>query len=105
LVATITELTARIEAFATNTEDLAVAVTSNFADLKADTAIQEKEYADFVKGEKELMEDIAALKNGQSQSRKRKRKRLLHHLFRCTTTECRTFCSLYVWWQMLQPSP
>jgi len=61
LDARITELTAEIEEAGTKTEDLAAAIASNEADLKAATAIQKKEYADFVKSEKELMEIIAAL--------------------------------------------
>jgi len=61
LEAKITELSAEIEEAGTKTEDLAAAIASNEADLKSATAIREKEYADFVKSEKELMEVISAL--------------------------------------------
>merc|ERR1712156_935209 len=66
LEAKITELTAEIEEAGTKTEDLAAAIAANEADLKAATAIREKEYADFVKGEKELMEVVAALEKAIS---------------------------------------
>jgi len=66
LEAKITELTAEIEESGTKTEDLASAIASNEGDLKAATAIREKEYAEFVKGEKELMEVVAALEKAIS---------------------------------------
>jgi len=66
LEAKITELDAEIEESGTKTEDLASAIASNEADLKAATAIREKEYADFVKGEKELMEVVGALEKAIS---------------------------------------
>jgi GTPase involved in cell partitioning and DNA repair len=61
LEAKITELTAEIDESGTKIEDLAAAIASNEADLKSATAIREKEYADFVKSEKELMEVVSAL--------------------------------------------
>jgi len=66
LEAKITELTAEIEESGAKTEDLASAIASNEGDLKAATAIREKEYAEFVKGEKELMEVVAALEKAIS---------------------------------------
>merc|ERR1719325_427450 len=66
LEAKITELTAEIDEAGTKTEDLAAAIASNEADLKSATAIREKEYADFVKSEKELMEVISALERAIS---------------------------------------
>ena len=66
LEAKITELTAEIDEAGTKTEDLAAAIASNEADLKSATAIREKEYADFVKGEKELMEVLSALERAIS---------------------------------------
>jgi len=61
LDAKITELTAEIDEAGTKTEDLAAAIATNEADLKAATTIREKEYSDFVKSEKELMEVVSAL--------------------------------------------
>jgi len=66
LEAKITELTAEIEEAGTKTEDLASAIASNEGDLKAATAIREKENAEFVKGEKELMEVVSALEKAIS---------------------------------------
>merc|ERR1712079_230493 len=66
LEAKITELTAEIDEAGTKTEDLAAAIASNEADLKAATVIREKEYADFVKSEKELVEVVAALEKAIS---------------------------------------
>jgi len=66
LKAKITELTAEIDEAGTKTEDLAAAIASNEADLKAATAIREKEYADFVKSEKELVEVTSALEKAIS---------------------------------------
>merc|ERR1719325_493723 len=66
LEAKITELTAEIDEAGTKTEDLAAAIASNEADLKAATAIREKEYADFVKSEKELTEVVGALEKAIS---------------------------------------
>jgi len=66
LEAKITELTAEIEESGAKTEDLASAIASNEGDLTAATAIREKEYAEFVKGEKELMEVVAALEKAIS---------------------------------------
>jgi len=66
LEAKITELTAEIEESGAKTEDLASAIASNEGDLKAATAIREKEYAEFMKGEKELMEVVAALEKAIS---------------------------------------
>merc|ERR1712008_427535 len=62
----ITELTAEIDEGGTKIEDLAATIASNEADLKSATAIREKEYADFVKGEKELMEVVSALERAIS---------------------------------------
>jgi len=66
LEAKITELTAEIDEAGTKTEDLAAAIASNEADLKAATAIRDKEYADFVKSEKELVEVTTALEKAIS---------------------------------------
>merc|ERR1711879_902824 len=66
LEAKITELTAEIEEAGTKIEDLAAAIASNEADLKSATAIREKEYAEFVKSEKELMEVVSALERAIS---------------------------------------
>merc|ERR1712129_678074 len=66
LEAKITELTAEIDESGTKIEDLAAAIASNEADLKSATAIREKEYADFVKSEKELMEVVSALERAIS---------------------------------------
>merc|ERR1712156_238606 len=66
LEAKITELSAEIDEAGTKTEDLAAAIASNEADLKAATVIREKEYADFVKSEKELVEVVAALEKAIS---------------------------------------
>jgi len=66
LEAKITELTAEIDEGGTKVEDLAAAIASNEADLKSATAIREKEYADFVKSEKELMEVVSALERAIS---------------------------------------
>merc|ERR1712129_432025 len=66
LEAKITELTAEIDESGTKIEVLAAAIASNEADLKSATAIREKEYADFVKSEKELMEVVSALERAIS---------------------------------------
>merc|ERR1719400_1591764 len=66
LEAKITELTAEIDEAGTKTEDLAAAIASNEGDLKSATAIREKEYAEFVKSEKELMEVTSALERAIS---------------------------------------
>jgi len=66
LEAKITELTAEISEAGSKTEDLAAAIATNEGDLKAATAIREKELADFLKAEKELMEVISALERAIS---------------------------------------
>jgi len=66
LEAKITELTAAINEAASKTEDLASAIATNEGDLKSATAIREKELADFLKSEKELMEVISALERAIS---------------------------------------
>merc|ERR1712129_559132 len=66
LDAKITELTAEISEAGSKTEDLAAAIATNEGDLKAATAIREKELADFLKAEKELMEVISALERAIS---------------------------------------
>merc|ERR1711956_100956 len=66
LDAKITELTAEINEAGSKTEDLAAAIATNEGDLKAATAIREKELADFLKAEKELMEVISALERAIS---------------------------------------
>jgi len=66
LEAKIIELKAEIEEAGTKTEDLAASIATNEADLKAATAVREKEYADFVKSEKELMEVLSALERAIS---------------------------------------
>jgi len=66
LEAKITELTAEISEAGSKTEDLAAAIATNEGDLKAATAIREKELADFLKSDKELMEVISALERAIS---------------------------------------
>merc|ERR1712079_146372 len=66
LEAKITELTAEINEAGSKTKDLAAAIATNEGDLKAATAIREKELADFLKAEKELMEVISALERAIS---------------------------------------
>jgi len=66
LEAKITELSAEIGEAGSKTEDLASAIATNEGDLKSATAIREKELADFLKSEKELMEVISALERAIS---------------------------------------
>jgi len=66
LEAKITELSAEISEAGSKTEDLASAIATNEGDLKSATAIREKELADFLKSEKELMEVISALERAIS---------------------------------------
>jgi len=66
LEAKITELSAQINEAGSKTEDLAAAIATNEADLKSATGIREKELADFLKSEKELMEVISALERAIS---------------------------------------
>jgi hypothetical protein len=66
LEAKITQMTAEISEDGSNTEDLAAANATNEGDLKAATAIREKEVADFLKAEKELLEVISALERAIS---------------------------------------
>jgi len=66
LEAKITELDAEISEGGSKIEDLASAIATNEGDLKSATAIREKELADFLKSEKELMEVISALERAIS---------------------------------------
>jgi len=66
LEAKITELSAEISEAGSKTEDLAAAIATNEGDLKSATAIREKELADFLKSEKELMEVMSALERAIS---------------------------------------
>jgi len=66
LEAKIAELSAEISEAGSKTEDLASAIATNEGDLKSATAIREKELADFLKSEKELMEVISALERAIS---------------------------------------
>lgn len=61
LEAKIFELTAEIEECGSKTEELAAAIASNEGDLKSATTIRDKELAEFIKSEKELMEIVTAL--------------------------------------------
>lgn len=61
LDAKISELTAEIEECASKTEELAAAIASNEGDLKSATTIRDKELAEFIRSEKELMEVVSAL--------------------------------------------
>jgi len=66
LEAKITELSAEISEAGSKTEDLAAAIATNEGDLKSATAIREKELAEFLKSEKEMMEVISALERAIS---------------------------------------
>lgn len=66
LEAKITELSAEISEAGSKTEDLAAAIATNEGDLKSATAIREKELAEFLKSDKELMEVISALERAIS---------------------------------------
>jgi len=66
LEAKITELSAEISEAGSKTEDLAAAIATNEGDLKSATAIREKEHAEFLKSDKELMEVISALERAIS---------------------------------------
>jgi chromosome segregation ATPase len=66
LTAKITELSSDIEVGDSKIEELASAISSNEAQLKDATAIREKEEADFLASEKELMSTIDTLERAAS---------------------------------------
>ena len=61
LEATIDKLAAEIEGCDTNIEKLVADIATDSKELEEATAIREKENADFVKGEQELMDSLSAL--------------------------------------------
>merc|ERR1719155_297301 len=61
LTAKIGELTSDIEVATTKIEELAAALSKNEADLADATSIRDKEHADFVASEKELVETVDTL--------------------------------------------
>lgn len=74
LEAKISELTAEIDECGSKTEELASAIASNEGDLKSATEVREKEVAEFIKNEKELMEVVGALERAISILEKEMRK-------------------------------
>merc|ERR1719265_1655276 len=61
LTAKIGELTSDIEVATTKIEELAAAISTNDGDLKDATTVRDKEHADFVASEKELVETVDTL--------------------------------------------
>merc|ERR1719451_238501 len=61
LTAKISELTSDIQVAETKIEELSAAISTNDAELKDATAIRDKEHADFVASEKELVETVDTL--------------------------------------------
>merc|ERR1719316_744928 len=61
LTATIDKATADIKAFDEKIAELAAAIATDEADLKAATEIRDKEHADFVAEEGELVDDVDTL--------------------------------------------